>query len=678
MTNISKFLYGGDYNPEQWPRHTIDQDLALLKKAHINSHTINVFAWSRLEPEEGVYDFADLDDTVARLTDTGSAIVLGTSTAAMPAWLFRLYPEVGRVDYEGRRHRFSGRHNFCPTSPAYRRAAGRLTEQLALRYSDSPNLALWHIGNEYAGRCYCELCETGFREWLQTWYSTIEAVNEAWNMDFWGHRIYAWEDITVPNLLGEGMEDGRSNFAGLSLDYDRFQSAQLLECFCMERDIIRRYDCSTPITNNLMGTYKELDYFRWAREIDIVSWDNYPGIDEAPAYTSMRHDLMRSLKHQPFLLMEQTPSQQNWMPYNYLKRPGQMKAMSMQAVAHGADSVQFFQLKQSRGACEKFHGAVISHAGHGDTRVFREVASLGEELGRVGASILGAVTSPEVAIIFDWEAYWGLEYTSGPSVALRYVNEVYRYYEALYSLNVPVEFVHPEDDLSPYKAVAAPVLYLTSQETCKRIAGYVEQGGVLLTTYMSFVADINDNVWLGTDTPMRQVLGLWVEEIDALKPDRYNRLLPVDERSGLPPEGAACHLVFAQLRTDATCETLAVYASDFYEGQPALTVNPYGDGKAYYLGSPLVSEGARGLMRSVLQEAKVTMREDLPAELDYMVRAQEDYEIVFLVNPKPAPLSFANNWTEAEVLLASENAALTDGAVELGGFSYVLLKVKKP
>lgn len=426
---ISRILYGGDYNPNQWPREIWKEDMQIFRDAHINSATINVFSWAKLQPSEETYDFSELDEIVDMLSKEDYDIVLATSTGAVPAWMAKKYPEVERTDYEGRHHKFGQRHNACPNSPVFQKYSAALAAKLAERYGSNPHVKCWHVNNEYGGTCYCENCEKAFRVWVRKKYGTLDAVNKAWNMEFWGHTLYDWDEIVAPNALSEGIGTEKTAFAGISIDYKRFNSDSILENYKLERDAIRRFDSEAVITTNLMGSYKELDYFKWAKEMDVISWDNYPAYDTQPGYTAMQHDLMRGLKDAPFMLMEQTPSQQNWQPYNSLKRPGQMRAQSLQTIAHGADTIQFFQLRRSVGACEKFHGAVISHAGTENTRVFREVQQLGGELEKLGDVILGSRSSAEVGVVFDWDNYWALEYTSGPTVDLMYVKQIYAYYQ---------------------------------------------------------------------------------------------------------------------------------------------------------------------------------------------------------------------------------------------------------
>ena len=427
-SKFKRILYGGDYNPNQWPEEVWKKDMRIFKDAHINTATINVFSWAKIQPSENVYDFSYLDKVIDMLSKENYDIVLATSTAALPAWMVKKYPEVMSTDYEGRHHTFGGRHNACPNSLVYQKYARALAFKLAERYGKNEHVTCWHINNEYGAECYCDNCKKAFRVWLQDKYHTLDALNTAWNMEFWGHSLYDWDEVVVPNALSEGIGREKTAFAGISIDYRRFISDSLLSNYKMERDAIREVAPDALITTNLMGTFKGLDYFKWAKEMDIISWDNYPAYDTPWSQVAMTHDLMRGLKDAPFMLMEQTPSQQNWQKYNSLKRPGQMRAQSYQTIAHGADTIQFFQLRRSVGGCEKFHGAVIAHVGNENTRVFRETAKLGKELESFGNKTLGSKNPSKVGIIFDWDNYWALEYTSGPSEDLKYVDQIHQYW----------------------------------------------------------------------------------------------------------------------------------------------------------------------------------------------------------------------------------------------------------
>lgn len=630
---FDRMLYGGDYNPEQWPKEVWEEDMRMFKKAHINSATINVFSWAKLQPSENEYNFSELDDIINRCAKENLDIVLATSTAALPGWMARKYPDVTRVDFYGRKYKWGQRHNHCPNSPSFKRFASNLVHKLAERYGDHPNVKVWHISNEYGGTCYCDNCAKAFRTWVKDKYKTIDAVNEAWNMNFWSHTLYNFDDIVPPNALGDGMHnDQASAFAGLSIDYKRFISDSLLDNFKMERDIIRQYDKDTPITTNLMGTYKGLDYFKWAKEMDIVSWDNYPAYDTPLSSVAMRHDLMRGLKDgQSFMLMEQTPSQQNWQPYNSLKRPGKMRAQSYQTIAHGADTIQFFQLRRSKGATEKFHGAVIEHVGHENTRVFKETTELGKELNALGDTLIGAETKARVGILFDWDNYWALEYTSGPSVDLKYVDQIERYYNACYDKQVAVDMIHMESDFEKYDVILAPVLYMVKEGVAKKIEHFVEKGGTFLTTFMSGIVDQSDNVYLGGyPGPLRDVLGLWVEEIDALAPDIKNSI-ELNENNQFDKAAYECNLLFDLMHTEGA-EVIATYGKDFYAGMPVITKNNYGLGNAWYIGTIPEQDFLNKLIWKILKEKNISGYEDLPEGIEIATREKEGNDYHFIMN----------------------------------------------
>ena len=664
-TPFSRILYGGDYNPNQWPREIWAEDMDLFKKAGINSATVNVFSWAKLQPDENTYDFSELDDIIAMLSENGIDIVLATATGAMPAWMAKKYPEVTRVDFEGRRHKFGQRHNHCPNSLVWQKYAARLAGELAKRYGSNPHVVCWHINNEYNTGCYCENCEKAFRIWLREKYGTLEAVNAAWNTEFWGHTFYDWDEIVAPNNLSDGMGFGftrKTAFAGISIDYDRFLSDSLLENYKLERDAIRKYDKETPITTNLMGTYKGLDYFKWAKEMDIVSWDNYPAYNTPWSFTAMRHDLMRGLKDAPFMLMEQTPSQQNWQPYNSLKKPGQMRAQSYQTIAHGADTIQFFQLRRSKGACEKFHGAVIAHSGSGDTRVFKECAQLGEELKKLGAETLRAKNTSEVGMIFDWDNYWALEYTSGPNVDLKYVDQIHQYYQYFYEHHIPVDMIPVDGDFSRYKAICAPVLYMVKEGVAEALEAFVEAGGTLITGMMSGIVDQSDNVHLGGyPGPLRRLCGIWAEEIDALAPEQSNTLRFPDGTE------AQCKLLCDIIRPEGA-ETLAAYGGDFYEGTPAVTKNSFGKGTVYYVGTQPDHDGIAKILDALTAGADVKPLIPDETELEVDLRTIEGREYWFIINltgtPKSAPESFKG---ETDILTGKPVG-------ELQGFDTVIVR----
>ncbi|GIP17288.1 beta-galactosidase [Paenibacillus montaniterrae] len=681
MINASKpkIWYGGDYNPDQWEKQVWDEDLRMFKLAGIDVATLNVFAWAKNQPDEDTYDFGWLDEMMDKLHADGIGVCLATSTAAHPAWMARKYPDVLQVDFNGNKRKFGGRHNSCPNSPTYRKYAVRMAEKLAERYKDHPALLIWHINNEYggAGNCYCDNCEAAFREWLKERYGTLEAVNRAWNTGFWGHTFHDWEDIVLPSGRSEEWSgaNGRTetNFQGISLDYMRFYSDSLLECYKLEHEAVKKYTPNIPVTTNLMGAFKKLDYHKWAKHMDVVSWDNYPRFDTPHSYTGMMHDLMRGLKDgQPFMLMEQTPSQQNWQPYNSLKRPGIMRLWSYQAVARGADTIMFFQLRRSIGACEKYHGAVIEHVGHEHTRVFRESAQLGAELGKLGDALLDSRVKAKVAIMFDWENWWAIEMSSGPTIALRYVDEAHKYYDALYRAGIAVDMVSVEADLSDYELVIAPVMYMVKPGVASKLEQYVAAGGSFITTFFSGIVNESDLVKVGGyPGELRKLLGIWAEEIDALLPSQRNRVVITDRNIGLKSEyecGMLCDLIHSE-----GAEVKAVYGDDFYAGMPALTVNKFGEGEAWYLAtSPETAFLSDWLPKLCADRGIAPLLADVPEGVEVTLRVKDGVEYLFVLNHNEAAATIDLGKQGTELL---SGRTMQGGSAELAGRDVWIVKL---
>lgn len=649
--NVKEIYYGGDYNPEQWPEDVWQEDMRMFKKAHINQVTLNVFSWAALQPDEETYSFEKLDRIMELVRENGLKVCMATSTGAHPAWMAKRHPDILRTEFNGMKRKFGGRHNSCPNSPTYRMYAPRLAGELAKRYKDYENIVAWHISNEFGGECYCENCEKAFQEWLKKKYGTIEEMNRSFNSSFWGHTFYDWNEVVLPNLLSEHFEENRTMFQGISLDYRRFNSDSMLECFQLEYDAIRREMPDVPITTNLMGFYKPLNYRKWAKKMDFISWDSYPAPGDSPAAIAIRHDLMRGIKEQnSFVLMEQTPSVTNWLPYNRLKRPGEMRLLSYQAAAHGADAIQFFQLRRSVGACEKYHGAVIDHAGRDDTRVFLEVEKLGEELQLLGDAFLEGRTPAETAIVFDWDNWWALEYSAGPSVRMKYLDAVQDYYTALFEKNIPVDIIGVDDEISKYKIVIAPLLYMTKKGYAEKLETFVKSGGTFITTYFSGIVDEHDLVIGAYPGELKKLLGIWVEEQDALPEGEQNAFVYGGEKYSADILCDLPHLEGA--------EGLSFYEKDFYQGMPAVTRNRYGKGNAYYVATRSIPEFYQHFMADVLREAEVDAILDTPHNVEATVRENGKGRTLFLLN---------HNTFGVEVVLEQECEDLLSGAIYKAG-----------
>ncbi len=629
MKKAQKIYYGGDYNPDQWEAKTIDEDMRLFNKAGINLLTLPVFSWAKLEPDEGVYNFGWLDEIIDKIWEHGIHVCLATPTTAQPAWLSTRYPEVLPVDIAGRKRTHGMRVFFCVNSLKYRERAAAIAEEMAKRYAHHPALAMWHVSNEYGTYCYCPNCQAKFRLWLRRRYKTVEGLNEKWHTTFWGRIVTSFEEVTLPT---ETNDDYRFNPA-IQLDYMRFVTDSTAECFLNEYQVLKKYNPEIPIQTNMSGYIKKLDQFTMTKNLDIVGWDNYPWPDDPPYFVAMKHDIMRGLKGgQSYVLTEQSPNQQNWQPYNLLKRPGEVRRLSYQAMAHGADTCLFFQMRQSIAGQEKFHGAIISHSGREDTRVFRESAALGAELDRIGDAFLEGRTPAKAAILFDWNNWWALELSSGPSKDMDYLKTVSLYYETLFRQNIAVDFLPYDAELTDYRLVIAPMLYMTKEGVAERLERFVREGGTLVTTVMSGLVDENDRCVFGSyPGKLKDTLGIWVEETDALRPYEKNSM-KTEEAAGMSKEEYDCGFLCDIIHPEGGAQVLARYGADFYAGVPCLTVNDFGEGKAYYIGTQPEQAFLEEFVRNICAVSGLKPLYEAKEGVEMTLRVSEKAEVVFVIN----------------------------------------------
>lgn len=634
IPSMPHFLHGGDYNPDQWRKWKDEiwpEDMRLAKLAGCNAMSVGIFSWVALEPEEGAYDFTWLDEVMDMLAANGMVAVLATPSGARPAWMSKKYPEVLRVTPERQRILQGGRHNHCLTSPVYREKVTAINTLLAERYKDHPALGMWHVSNEYGGECHCPLCQARFREYLKRRYGTLDALNTAYWTAFWSKTYTDWEQIESPSPLGE------TTAHGLVLDWKRFTTEQFVDFMNCETAPLRAITPDKLVTANLMGTYPGINYFRLADAMDVASWDSYPlwhgtDADEGVAIrNSFLNDLTRGLKDgRPYMLMESSPSATNWAPICKLRRPGGHKLYSLQAVAHGSDTVQYFQFRKSRGSAEKFHGAIVDHEGSENTRVFREVASVGETLAKLDA-VLGTTVPAKVAIVYDWENRWAIDESKGMLQENHYEAEVINHYASFWRQGINCDIIDETKSPEGYDLVVAPMLYMLRPGFAEKLKAYVEQGGTLVTTYMTGWVNENDLCFLGGfPGPLKEVLGVWCEEIDALYPEDGNSTVWNGKTYALHGLCELSHLRGA--------EALAVYGEDFYAGMPTLTRNLYGRGKAYYMATRSEQAFLDDFYASLAAELCLprVLKGELPFGCTASRRTDGEHEYIFVMNFGPA------------------------------------------
>ena len=624
MKKNNQLYFGADYNPEQWSKEVILEDMTLMKQAHVNYVSINIFGWVNIEPAEDQYDFEFLDWMMDLLHENGIRVDLANGTASPPAWLVAKYPEMMPTTVHGNQLVHGSRQHYCPTSPIYREYVAKLTEVVAKRYANHPALEMWHINNEYTchiHECYCDHCRQTFIEWLQEKYQTLDELNEAWATKFWSQTYTSWAQIFLPEEMPTFKNPTQE------LDYRRFISDMNLEIFEIEKVAVKKYSQDIPIMTNLMGLHKYVDGFKWAKEMDVVSWNTYPNPYETIPYPQfLANDLTRSLKKQPFLVMEQAASAVNWRKVNGAKRPGQMRLWNYEAIAHGSDGQMYFQWRQSKGGAEKFHSAMVPHGNPQTNRIFNEVCELGEELSRLN-EIVGTKYVANVAIVFDWNNWWALELEAKPNGELRYIKEMTYLYQALRELNISVDFVHPDEDLSNYQLVIAQTLYSANEAFGEKIKHYVANGGKLLTNYFSGIVDENDQVYLGGYPGLfKDVLGLTVDEFYPLKEEMP---ITVDFDGKLYTSG-----IWQDVIQLDSAEVLATFQTGDLPGQPAITKNQYGQGQTYYLGTKIETEGLKALIKQITADIPNEVSTYLESydNLSVSIRESDTHHYVFILN----------------------------------------------
>lgn len=669
----ARLLHGGDYNPEQWLDRPdiLEKDVEMLVESGCNTVSLGIFSWSVLEPEEGVFRLDWLEEIVDRLYAKGISTILATPSGARPKWMADQYPEVLRVDESRHRNFFGGRHNHCYTSPVYREKVAIINKKLAERLGNHPGVILWHISNEYGGECHCPLCQKAFQNWLREKYGTIEELNRRWYTAFWSHTYQSFDQVESPSSRGENA------LHGLNLDWKRFVTHQTADFIHHEVEAVRAGGSSLPVTANLMHYFDGLDYFKLAKELDIVSWDTYPTWHKEPVIETgydngMCHDLMRSLKGRPFFQMESCPSSTNWQSVSKLKRPGILFLQSMQAIAHGGEGSMYFQIRQSRGSSEKFHGAVIDHYGGTDTRVFREVCRIGQTLKEI-SPMAGSRVESQVAILYDWDSQWAMEDSQGPrNKGLHLLEVQQKFYGAFRRLGLNVDLVDMDRDIEKYRVLALPMCYMFKEGFSEKVRAFVEKGGILINTYWSGIADDTDLCYLGgTPHGLMDVLGARSMEIDGLYDWEENELVPEPGNELGLNRTYRCKYLCDLLELRGA-KAVMTYGNDFYRGYPALTVNAYGKGFAWYVAADGEKEFYQDFIRLLMEQYHICgpVSGSIPENLEVTTRETDDTRYVIYQN-------FGTEPVKLPLPEGAFEAFYGDAEKELSGYDMMILKQDK-
>jgi len=666
-------LHGGDYNPDQWLKepNKLADDINFMKQVKANAFSVGMFSWSSLEPTEGNFQFEWLDKIMDDIASIGGYVLLATPSGARPAWMSKKYPQVLRVNKHHQNMLHGGRHNHCYSSPIYRQKVHIINRKLAERYKDHPALLIWHISNEYSGQCFCNYCQIAFRDWLKEKYKTIEALNSAYWATFWSHTYNDFSQVEPPSPLGE------EGLHALNLDWNHFVTHQTIDFYKHEIAPLREITPNIPITTNFMGEIPEahpfagLDYAKFAKEVDIISWDAYPPWHkdyETTAFLASKlaflNDYFYALKDKPFLILESTPSQVNWHPINKSKRPGMHMLSSVACLAHGADSIMYFQWRKSRGSTEKFHGAVVDHDNSPNNRVFKDVQAVGEMLEKV-KEIKGTAKIANIAIMFDMENFWALgDAQSYNRKDKKYAETVHAHYRVFWDSNIPVDVVTKDKDLSKYAMVVIPMMYMMDEKLINSIKSFVENGGTVISTYLTGIVNETDLVYEGAFHPtLREIFGINITETDTLYPsDRnYIKLKEEEFEEDLSEFDEYGVLDYCALIEPCGADILGTYAKDFYANTPAFTCNKYGKGKSYFIGARMNHEDLIFFYLNCISEIRgnnVThpLKSIItPYGVSVQFRVGNGYNYVFVMNYTEQEQSINLNLSLVDVITGEES-----------------------
>ena len=664
------FRFGVDYYPEQWPEQSWERDAQLMSEAGFNVVRLAEFAWAKMEPQEGVFDFSWLERAIGIFHTLDISVVLGTPTASPPPWLAQKNSDVLRVREDGVRVEYGARRINCPSHTLYRERSRNITRAMAEHFAKNLAVIGWQTDNEFGDRCYCDICRKEFQTWLQQRYVTLDELNSRWGTVFWSQTYSDWCQICLP-LSTSGSPPNPS----LALDFRRFVSDSYVSFQQEQIDILRSICPEHFITHNLMGFgYNGLDYFDVAKPLDFVSWDNYPlgfwhQLEITPASPALSHDTMRGLKNKNFWVIEQQAGPSGWQTLSSTPRPGILRLWAYQSIAHGADGVVFFRWRTARFGAEQYWHGLLEHDGRTGRR-YNEIKQMGAELKRVGDQVFGAETKSSVAILQSYDSRFAFQ-VQGNSTEFNYEKHLSQIYGALWAHNISVDVISPTAALSEYDLVIAPALHILTEDVAADLREYVRGGGTLVVTPRTGVKDI-DNVVVNQPLPglISDVLGIVVEEYDALTADLTQAVtFEVDELTGQTlPVQVWCDILELQ-----GARVIARYTQDYYAGKPAITRHQFGQGAAIYLGTFGTDTFYELFFGWILKQKSIQSDIDAPAGMEISKRVQGNRSIYFILNFTTSP-QFIKLPAKYHNLL--ENTVVS-GTIEVG-IKDVLILADKP
>lgn len=610
------FIFGVCYYPEHWDKKEWITHIDLMKELGVNTIRTGDFAWGIFESKEGKYDFSLLDEAMELWRDAKINVILCTPTAAPPKWVINKYDILQENRY-GIEKGYGSRREACANKPDYVKISLKIVEEMAKHYADHPQVIGWQIDNEFGCHnstyCYCESCRLAFSKWLKRKYENIDELNKKWGNVFWSLQYSDFTDVILPkyNSCEPECQQSWSHNPSLDLEYRRFASDTWIDYLNMQKKVIRKYS-NKPITHNFMGHFSDINYFKMANELDFVEWDNYPdnqwGNSEYE-YVSMAHEIMRGVKNKNFIVAEQQAGPAGWDKMGATPEPGQLRLWSHQAVAHGADGIIYFRFKTPSFGMEQYWYGILDHDGI-PRRRFREIKQINREFQILKEHVLEDENLYDCLIVRTYDNIWA-HFIKSQAYNFDYRQLLYQYYKINSDLNILTAV--GIDSFEKYKMVYMPAYNIIDLDLIEKIKSYVEDGGVLVTTFLSGAKDEYNN--MRTDVlpgAFREIAGVEIEEFDALRKET-NIIGLVESKVK----------IWADILAPTTAKVLCVYGNRYFKGKPAITVNQYGKGKVYYIGCDLELGAMKRMIEYIATEEKVPYFK-LPDGVEYVRRKNYD------------------------------------------------------